>query len=464
MNYVRRSLGAMALTFCGMLSLHADLDTVVAPALDGGVTNAAQLDAALKLVSARALTEVAAGTELKLDQVKYHVEITAKINALKKASTDAQDADVRNAGFITAEIINIDAAVATFDAHIDALKVFNKSLPNEDFNSIVECIDAAKKVKPATMITVLKIAKYGTNDDVQKAKFLKRRDELKVNASADDILNSCQMSAQQYVAGFNQLLETIPNMSSAQAAHAHSFSLSQARIIARAGHEENIPGVVWNDFDARLLQAKTALKNRFHAANQELVTHLAEELTKKVLAKAAVKPGLMSTVWNLVPSIPKPSMPSFVSTGLNKLFSGSKNGGAVNYGVFTDISQTVSALVAPDATDAANAQAVVDFFNNLRTQAEAVQAIVAANGFDFATQTEALNATVALIEQKYRECFADADAVTAFVQLHNANKLTKLRIKAACGPIQTAIAACVDNQELDEFLGNVYQIIHQSIN
>ncbi len=448
MNYVRRSFGAMALTFCGMLSLHADLDQIVSPVLNNNVTDAADLNNALKQVAAYVLDEVARDYNFSFDEVKSHNGIKDKVNALIKASTEAQDPEVQNAGFTTPEIIKIESAVATFNAQIDALQVFNNSLPPQQvFNSVEECIEAAKKVKPATMITVLKIAKYGTNDADQKKAFLKLRDELKVNKSVDDILDwnpmsmsvkACPQDFVNYIAGFKKnVVAKISTMTPKQAADAHKFALAQARIVAREARARAIPGIDCDDFDDQILQAKSDIKARFHAANQELVDNFAEELTKKVLAKAAVKPGLMSRVWDKVPSIPKPSMPSFVSTGWNKLFSGSKNGGAapvIDYGVFAGV------LADLNGINTADQEEKIQQLRALRVQAEAINAAVQADDYNSEEQRAGLGAVVTAFIAKFHEVFADVQAVVNFMD----TRAKAIGVRAAVGGMRTALTSGVN--------------------
>lgn len=425
MNYVRRSFGAMALTFCGMLSLHADLATIVAPALDNGVVDVAGLNVALKLVAGRALAEVAAKTAPDdLNEVKTDAAITAKINALKDASTDVQDEVAKNAGFTTAEIIKINAAVAKFNAQIDALQAFKSRLPNNYVAAdVATCVKAAKKVKSANMITVLKIAKYSTNVAAQKEAFLTLRDELKINKSADDILDfdpmvmsveACPQDFLNYIAGFNKnVVAKIPTMTAKQAADAHKFALAQARIVARAARARNIQGIDCDGLDAQILNAKTDLKNRFDAVNEELVDLQAAALVKQT------QPGLLSKAWSKVPSMPKLSMPKFSMS-----FFGSKNGGAVApVNLFADVTETLNNL---DATQ----ENKVVILQTLRDQVQIIENKVTADDYNVDLQRESLVVAIGLVNNKFKQAFMNVAAVNQYLNAGNQGDTNAIMLAA----------------------------------
>lgn len=421
MNFVRRSLGAVALTFCGMLSLHADVNQIVQPVRDV-VVNADNLSQSVTNFK-NALKQVLANTiqaslidqeNIKRCNVGNSDVITGKAKELIDASKDANQV-ITGAGFDTVEIIEVKEALAQFNNAFGDQKVRGliRKLPKleDNHDSVVNYMNAVKAtVAQKDLITVLNIAKKCNGADA--AALLKLRDELKVGKDAAKIAGTINpKNVNAYIAKFSKQMAKIATMTAAQANNAHSNTLAQARIVARAAREAGLADVNHDAFDAQIVQVKADLKARFVVANQEIVDRQAAALVKKA------QPGLMSKVGNGLTTVgyhltvtPAKGAWWAVSTSLkgayNFCISGKKGGNeVVNHGVFAPVITAINELTFNDGDD------VVQYFAWLTQQAEiARQAII-----DTELNEQGLKAVVMLIDQKYKACLATVQDVRNYV-------------------------------------------------
>lgn len=439
MNFVRRSLGAVALTFCGMLSLHADVNQIVQPVRDV-VVNADNLSQSVTNFK-NALKQVLANTiqaslidqeNIKRCNVGNSDVITGKAQELIDASKDANQVTT-GAGFDTVEIIEVKEALAQFNNAFGDQKVRGliRKLPKleDNHDSVVNYMNAVKAtVDQKDLITVLNIAKKCNGADV--AALLKLRDELKVGKDAAKIVGTVnEKNVNAYIAKFTKQMAKIATMTVAQAGHAHKYTLAQARIVARAAREA---GLDVNAFDAQIAQAKADLKARFVAANQEIVDRQAAALVKKA------QPGLMSKGLSWAKS----------------WFGGKKGGnevGDIEAPAVNDFAQVIEALnnlVVREDNKVAVLQALVG-------QVAAIENTVSTGNYDADLQRPNLVEVIRLINNKFKQAFMDLTAVNDYINAgHDADKNT---IKLAAQKIRLIIVVrndveAVIGEQLAEFI------------
>lgn len=441
MNFVRRSLGAVALTFCGMLSLHADTAAVVQPVTDIVVNadhlgqNVTDFKAALKQVLANTLKTSLIDQEADFHRSSVRTAIADKQAELIAASTDANQAVV-NAGFKTVETVEVEAAAAAFEAQLVILKTFPKDVAHD---SVVNYMNAVKAtVAQKDMITVLNIAKKCNGADA--AALLKLRDELKVGKDAVKIVGTVNAkNVNAYIAKFTKQMAKIATMTAAQAGHAHKYTLAEARIVARAAREAGLANVNHDAFDAQIAQAKAGLKARFVVANQEIVDSQAAALVKKA------QPGLMSKVGNGLTTVgyhltvtPAKTAWWAVTTPLKGAYnfccSGKKGGnevGDIEAPAVNDFAQVMEALEDLDATQADK----VATLQVLRAQAEAINGLVQEDTFAPDAQRGNLVLAVQTIIQKFITCFENTQAALDFMD----TQAKGIQVRAHIGKTRTTL-------------------------
>ncbi|MBS1987547.1 hypothetical protein JST56_00970 [Candidatus Dependentiae bacterium] len=437
MNFVRRSLGAAALTFCGMLSLHADTVAVVQPVTaiqnitaENIGQKVTDFKAALKQVLANTLRTSLIDQEAGFKRSSVRQAIAAKETELIAASTTATEHNKKAvaAGYKTADIIEVEDAAAAFEAKLVLLKTLRKDVAHD---SVVNYINAVKAyVNKKNMITLLNIAKRCNGlDNAAKAELLKQRDELKIGQSLKDILivdlcrsDIAEQDYKDYIANFTiTIVNAIPTMTAAQANKAHMYTLAEARIVARAARKARLADVDVDAFDAQILQAKADLTARFHAANQEEVERLAKP---GLISKAAKSVGNVAYHATVTPAYyatvaPVKATWNGVKAGWNWAFSGKKGAGLFvedANSAFNDINRALHGLVAPDvAADGGNVDAVIAYFQALRVQAEELHRVATADDFAAEAQRANLHAVYVALGEKVKACFATKDAAQAYL-------------------------------------------------